>query len=204
MTRPKLLASLHDVSPITLAASRAAVSLVVEAGVPIAALTVLVVPFHEESVALADHPAEVCFANAGIQPYGFVPPAWLLSREAAGVVAARGYAFVERVAGILVEDARHARRLIGWGSLTRIEALATSAFAWLQTRRRAADTRLAIHPQDLVRARSRRSLQRTLARLVTKLDPMSYRAFLELTTLTAPREPRSSSEERRDRGAADA
>jgi hypothetical protein len=239
--RPKLLASLHDVSPLTLADSQAAVALLRDAGVPTAALTVLVVPFHEGRAVVADDPptlaflrglaaegatlvahgythrmvggprtpwrwfmtrvfarnqgelavcdaaeararldqADAIFARAGLLMTGFVPPAWLLSRGAADEVAARGFAFVERMGGLVGsgDAAVRARRLIGWGSLTWIEAVATSGFAWLQARRALADTRLAVHPPDLRRARTRRSLARTLARLVPRLEPMSYAAY---------------------------
>ena len=239
--RPKLLASLHDVSPLTLAESREAVALLHAAGVPSSALTLLVVPFHDEQIAIDDHPETVTFLRAladsgatlvahgythrmigsprtpwrwlatrwfarnqgelavcdapeatrrldaaaaifdraNLPLTGFVPPAWLLSRAAAGVVAARDFAFIEWMSGIVAGgSAPRAGRLIGWGSLTWIEAVATSGFAWLQTRRRPADTRVAIHPPDLRRARTRRSLVRTLDRLVATLEPTSYRSYL--------------------------
>lgn len=238
--RPKLLVSIHDVSPVTLAETRDAIDLVGRAGVPPSALTVLAVPFHAEQISLADDDATtrylrelvaagatlvshgythrmvgrartpwqwlltrwfardeaelaLCdgdetarrldaaaaiFAAAELEPYGFVPPAWLLSAAAAAVVVGR-FPFVETFGGIAIGDGpQTARRLVGWGSLTAIEALATSAFAWLQSRRRSADTRLAIHPPDLRRRRTRRSLERTLARMVPKLEPMSYRTYI--------------------------
>jgi predicted deacetylase len=56
---PALLVSVHDVSPLTLAASRRAVDLATEAGVPVQALTVLVIPCHEDRTPLDEYP-ETC------------------------------------------------------------------------------------------------------------------------------------------------
>jgi predicted deacetylase len=240
--RARLLVSLHDVSPVTLAVCRDAVDTLCDEGIPRSALTVLVVPFHEARIALDEHPPTVVFlrelaahgatlvahgythrmvgdpgtplawflarwfargqgelaacsaadtehrlalaaavferAGLGRQLYGFVPPAWLLSREAAAAVEARGFPFHERFGGIVHGHRVVARRLIGWGSQTAIEAIATSAWAWLQTRRAPADTRLAVHPPDLVRGTTRRSLVRTLRALVARLEPVSYATYL--------------------------
>ena len=48
-----LLVSIHDVSPLTLDQSRRMVELAVASGVPLHAITVLVIPRHEDKVALA-------------------------------------------------------------------------------------------------------------------------------------------------------
>jgi predicted deacetylase len=113
---------------------------------------------------------------------GFVPPAWLLSRAALGVVERTGLLFHELMSGIVSGGAPRARRLIGWGSLTAIESLATSIFARWQTLRAPADTRLAIHPADMRRAGSRRSVARTLARVRERFQPASYAGFLARQT----------------------
>jgi predicted deacetylase len=110
--------------------------------------------------------------------HGFVPPAWLLSPAAERVVGDAGFAFHERLSGIRVGDATLARRLIGFGSLSAVESSATSLHAWLQSRRRAADTRLAIHPADDTRATSRRAIDRTLRSLLPRTRPMNYVEFL--------------------------
>jgi predicted deacetylase len=55
-TQPTLLVSVHDVSPLTLEASRRAVDLVVAAGLPLQALTLLVIPCHEDRAPLDEHP----------------------------------------------------------------------------------------------------------------------------------------------------
>jgi predicted deacetylase len=240
--RARLLVSLHDVSPLTLDACRDAIAVLCDAGVPVSALTLLVVPFHEARVSLDEHPptlellheladqgaalvahgythrmtgqprapiawlvarwfargegefaacsaaeaerrltlAAAIFARARLDGrlLGFVPPAWLLSRDAAAAVAAQGFAFCERFAGIVRGDHLLARRLVGWGSRTAIEAIATSAWAWLQSRRAPIDTRMAVHPSDVSRGVTRRSLVRTVRALTARLEPVSYATYL--------------------------
>jgi uncharacterized protein len=115
----------------------------------------------------------------------FVPPAWLLSRAARDVVSRAGFDFYEVFAGI-VEGARggghgarlRASRVIGWGSLNGVEAVATDAYARLQTLLPVADTRLAVHPADMRRPAQRRSIAATLARLTSRARPQSYASYL--------------------------
>jgi predicted deacetylase len=56
---PRLLVSIHDVSPLTWERAAQAVDLTARCGVPADALTVLVVPRHEGSPPLAENPAFV-------------------------------------------------------------------------------------------------------------------------------------------------
>jgi len=238
-----LLVSIHDVSPLTLDESRRMVELAVASGVPLHAMTVLVIPRHEDKAPLDEHPATLewlrelvaagaclclhgfthrmaertgnpwrwlwaqAFARGQAELYlisaanaerrldaaraiieraglssdmhGFVPPAWLLSSAARGVVKQAGFAFHEELSGIVVAGGGLlARRLIGFGSLGTFERGATVAHAWLQSNRRPADTRLAIHPADMHCAASKEAVRRTLRRLVPRLTPMNYAAYL--------------------------
>jgi predicted deacetylase len=66
---PALLVSIHDVSPLTLKACRRAVDLVAAVGLPLQALTLLVIPCHEDRAPLDEHP-DAC--------------AWLRDLEAQG------------------------------------------------------------------------------------------------------------------------
>ena len=240
---PALLVSVHDVSPLTLDFSRRAVDLATETGVPEQALTVLVIPCHEERAPLDECP-ETCawlrdldargahlimhgyshrMAGRSYSPGGivwahgfargqgeffrsdaadaqrrldkgrailvragltsatthFVPPAWLLSPEARAVVLAQGFACHEEMGGIVTAQGRHARRLVGWGSLNTLEACATRWWAALQMRRIPADTRLAIHPADMARPRTIASIRTVLRTLLARSTPKNYRAFLQ-------------------------
>lgn len=240
--RPALLVSIHDVSPLTLSRSRRMVALMQELGVPLRALTVLVIPRHEDGAALDEDPATcrwlheladagacLCLhgfshrmTGAATNPWqwlwarafargqgelylsdtvdcqrrldaaratlnragldgvthGFVPPAWLLSPAAAAVVGGAGFAFHEGLSGIRVGGTVRARRLIGFGSLGAIESGVTAVHAWLQSHRRAADTRLALHPVDLDRATSLAAIARTVRRLLPRTRPLNYLEFI--------------------------
>jgi predicted deacetylase len=241
-SKAALLVSIHDVSPLTLENSQRAVAVALEAGVPAQALTVLVIPHHEERIALDEHPATRAwlgglvergaqlvmhgythrmqgrrYSPAGVfwaygfargqgelfnctaaetetrlrcgreildragmadATKGFVPPAWLLSRQARRVVEAAGFSFYETLGGIVVGSRLLARRLIGWGSLNAVETKVTCAWAAVQRRRVPVDTRLAIHPADMVRAQTRASIRRALDSLVDRTSMLSYRDYL--------------------------
>jgi predicted deacetylase len=112
----------------------------------------------------------------------FVPPAWLVSPAARGVVAERGFEFYELFGGIFHGGRRHARRVIGWGSLSALEAAATALYADLQSVRTGVDTRLAIHPADMRRPGQRRAIRRTLARVIPRMHPESYTSYLDART----------------------
>jgi len=242
--KPALLVSIHDVSPLTIEASRRAVELVLSACVPRSALTLLVIPRHEDCAPLdecvptrdwvrdlVDAGACLCmhglthrmsgrvrnpvqwawawgfargqgelflsdalecgrridaahaiFRRAGLEDHvrGFVPPAWLLSAQALRAVERAGFAFHEKLTGIVYRDAIWARRLIGFGSLTAAEAGLTAGYASLQSRRPAVDTRFAIHPADLERPCSVNAIRTSLRRLLCHLEPMNYADFLRL------------------------
>jgi len=239
---PSLLVSIHDISPLTLGECRRAADLVLAAGIPTSALTLLAIPDHEGKArldanaetriwlaSLADAgatlvmhgfthrmprsiknplrwPQAYLFARgqgeflacdaeeanvriaggmdilrkSGLEAalWGFVPPAWLLSPAARKVVQAAGFRFVEYFSGIDIGSATLARRVMGLGSLSAIEAVATAGYATLAARWTAADTRLAIHPADMRRPFSARAMARLLARLREKLRPQNYADFV--------------------------
>jgi predicted deacetylase len=108
----------------------------------------------------------------------FVPPAWLLSQAAREVVSRAGFEFYEVFAGIVHGGRLRARRVIGWGSLSALEAVATALYARIQCRLPLADTRLAIHPADMRRAGQRRAVRRALERLVPRMRAQSYATYL--------------------------
>jgi predicted deacetylase len=109
---------------------------------------------------------------------GFVPPAWLASKEAAAVIEGAGFPFHERLDGLHHRGQRRAERVVGFGSLNALEAAATATWASLQVRRRPTDTRFAIHPADLERPASTGAVRRTLRRLLEAHRPLSYAAYL--------------------------
>jgi hypothetical protein len=112
----------------------------------------------------------------------FVPPAWLLSDAAREVVADRGFDFYELFGGIVHGGDRHARRVIGWGSLGPLEAAVTAVYADLQSVRTGVDTRLAIHPADMRRPGQKRAIRRTVRRLLGQMRAETYTTYLEART----------------------
>ena len=117
-------------------------------------------------------------AGLGAATQAFVPPAWLLSRAAREVVAARGFTFHEVFGGIVSGGAVHARTVIGWGSLSAVEAAATAVYADLQVRTVRGDTRVAIHPADMMRPSQRKAVRRVVARLLGRMPASNYRTYL--------------------------
>jgi predicted deacetylase len=243
-----LLASIHDISPLTLEACRQAVDLLHQAaGIEARDLTLLAIPFHEGQVRLDQHAATVAWlrgladdgatvvlhglthrmprptwnplrfgaaygfargqgelccvggddaarrldegrailTRAGLEAATscFVPPAWLLSPAARTAVDAAGFAWTELYDGLHTPRGTRRLRLIGWGSLNPIEAMATRAFAFLQRQRRSVDTRLVVHPADLRRPAVRRSIATTARRLRRDLVPASYSRYLEVAPI---------------------
>jgi predicted deacetylase len=109
----------------------------------------------------------------------FVPPAWQLSRDARRVVERAGFEFYEMFGGIVQGGGLRARRLIGWGSLNPIEAVATSIWAGAQSLRAPVDTRLAVHPADMRRPAQARAVTRAISRLLPRMRALNYRAYLQ-------------------------
>jgi predicted deacetylase len=124
--------------------------------------------------------AREIFRRAGLESAlrGFIPPAWLLSRAAREVVDRAGFEFYELFDGIVYRGRRLCPRVIGWGSLSEIEARATALYASVQSFLPPADTRLAVHPADMARASQRRAVRRVVARVLRRLRPVSYGAYL--------------------------
>jgi predicted deacetylase len=240
--RPALLVAIHDVSPLTLEASRRAVALVESEGVPLRALTLLVIPRHDDRAPLDRHgptrdwlrqlaDSGVClamhglthrmegrvrnparwalargfargqgefllsdrndfarrleasraiFRRAGLDEAlsGFVPPAWLLSKAALAEVKQSGFAYYERISGIVFLDVVRARRLIGFGSLTAIEARTTIIYGRWQSQRAPVDTRLAIHPADMARPSTVHAIRTILQTFRNRLQPLNYADYL--------------------------
>lgn len=120
------------------------------------------------------------FRRAGLESAlrGFIPPAWLLSRAAREVVDRAGFEFYELFDGIVYRGRRLVPRVIGWGSLSELEARATALYASVQSFLPPADTRIAVHPADMARASQQRAVRRVVERLLRRLRPVSYREFL--------------------------
>lgn len=118
----------------------------------------------------------------------FVPPAWLLSPAARAVVTERGFDFYELFNGIFHHGHRYARRVIGWGSLSALEAVATSIYADLQSATSSVDVRVAIHPADMRMPGQKRAVRRAVTRLLGRMRSESYTTYLSHQRNLAARE----------------
>lgn len=114
----------------------------------------------------------------GLEPLGFVPPAWLAASDIHEVVAACGLQFTEDQRSIrLLSSARKLRSpVVRWSARTPFLAWGSVAVAAarypLQGRSRW--PRLALHPQDLLHPAVSRSHGRTLRRWLTRHRPARY------------------------------
>lgn len=114
----------------------------------------------------------------GLDPAGFVPPAWLMRPACVDAVADAGLACTEDARAVYL--VRPARPLLGpatralrapawrWSTRTPLRAaggLAAGAARWWARPERRALLRVALHPGDADHAPTRRQAARTLARL---------------------------------------
>ncbi|HEV8578104.1 MAG TPA: polysaccharide deacetylase family protein [Thermoanaerobaculia bacterium] len=105
--------------------------------------------------------------SSGLDPVGFVAPAWLAGEETARAAAACGLALGEDIRSVHLY--RRATRLpspvVRWSARTAVRAHVSARVAafWLRYRRHPL-VRLALHPDDLAHARTQRSLTHWLDR----------------------------------------
>ena len=116
--------------------------------------------------------------EVGLEPVGFVPPAWFHGAGLSQVLADCGLAFTEDAWAVRsVASGRRVRAsAVRWSTRARHRALAGVAIARL---RRPADRwrpviRLAIHPPDIEHPLVARSLERVLAELLAERSAVSY------------------------------
>jgi predicted deacetylase len=104
--------------------------------------------------------------DLGLEPIGFVPPAWLARESLPSAVAAAGLAFTEdaRSIRLLPSGERVPSPVVRWSSRTPLRAWGSAAVAAARWRlqRGSAWPRLALHPQDLDHGVTARSLARAL------------------------------------------
>ena len=117
----------------------------------------------------------------GLEPAGFVPPAWLAREEGHAAVRDAGLGFSEDERSVRVFPAgrRIASPAVRWSARTPARAWGSVAVArgrWL-LQRHARYPRMAFHPQDYSHPRTTRDLPATLDRWLTRHQPMSYAAL---------------------------
>jgi predicted deacetylase len=114
----------------------------------------------------------------GLEPTGFVPPAWLAREATYKAAAAAGFAFSEDDHSIrLLAVSRRLRSpVIRWSSRTRVRAWGSVRVARARSlfQRGARYPRIALHPGDLNHPDTARSVTETLDRWLSKHPPGRY------------------------------
>jgi predicted deacetylase len=114
----------------------------------------------------------------GLNPVGFVPPAWLAREDTHNAVAALGLRVSEDTAVVRVHhrQVRIAAPAIRWSSRSAVRALGSVLVArwrW-HTLRRTPLVRLTLHPQDLTAAVTARSVASELVRWTAARSAIRY------------------------------
>lgn len=128
----------------------------------------------------------------GLEPLGFVPPAWLAQPTTHQAVAEAGLRMSEDERWIYLHpgDAL-AAPCIRWSARTAVRSYGSALVAegrWV-IHRNAPLVRLALHPGDLSHGLVRRSIVRTLERWLSRTEVVGYDRLVE--SVQSPGEPRS-------------
>ena len=129
--------------------------------------------------------------DLGLQPIGFVPPAWLAREGCDRAVSSSGLGFTEDQYAVRVfpSGRRLPSPVVRWSSRSSARAVASVAVAagrW-RLQRRAGLMRLALHPQDLSHPATAASLVRSLDRWLSLRRATSYGGLHESTKSHPPR-----------------
>lgn len=116
--------------------------------------------------------------SCGLNPVGFVPPAWLFGRETLRIIRERNLPITEGI--LTITHVRSGRRLfapaVGWDTRKRwlVRACAALAASRCRLERHRRVVRLAVHPQDVDDPVAGPSLRTTLQTLLQVREPVSY------------------------------
>ncbi len=117
----------------------------------------------------------------GLEPVGFVPPAWLAREGGHRAVGATGLGFSEddRTIHLFPSGRRLASPVVRWSARTAVRAWGSVAVAWVRwaLQGRATLPRIALHPQDLRHRATAASLGPTLDRWLEHHRPIPYTAL---------------------------
>jgi predicted deacetylase len=119
--------------------------------------------------------------SLGLEPVGFVPPAWLAREDGHGAAGRAGLGFSEdqRAVRLFPSGRRVASPVVRWSARTPLRAwgsLAVARARWT-LQRNARLPRIALHPQDLGHPATAAALGPTLDRWLARHRPVSYGAL---------------------------
>jgi hypothetical protein len=117
----------------------------------------------------------------GLEPVGFVPPAWLARDEGHRAAGASGLGFSEDDSAIYLfpSGRRLAAPVVRWSARSAARAWGSVAVArarWA-LQGRAPLARIALHPQDLQHQATAASLGPTLDRWLARHRPITYKSL---------------------------
>jgi uncharacterized protein len=117
----------------------------------------------------------------GLEPVGFVPPAWLAREDGHGAAGRAGLGFSEDEHAIRLfpSGRRVASPVVRWSARTPLRAwgsLAVARARWT-LQRSAPLPRIALHPGDLAHPATAAALGPTLDRWLARHAPISYAAL---------------------------
>jgi hypothetical protein len=117
----------------------------------------------------------------GLEPVGFVPPAWLARDEGHRAAGASGLAFSEddRTIYLFPSGRRLAAPVVRWSGRSAVRAWGSVAVARARWALQggAAVARIALHPQDLRHQATAATLGPTLDRWLARHRPITYRSL---------------------------
>lgn len=119
-----------------------------------------------------------CLRALGLEPSGFIPPAWLARPDTYEAAAATGFRFSEDERSVRLLSSGHRSRspVLRWSTRTAARAWGSVAVARGRSllQRRARLPRIALHPQDLTHSATSRSLALALDRWLGWHRPGRY------------------------------
>lgn len=117
----------------------------------------------------------------GLDPVGFVPPAWLCREETHRAAADAGLRFSEDEAGVHLHPARGMLRApaVRWSARTPLRAHGSVVIARLRwhVQRRREVVRIALHPSDLAHPTTARAIETELGRWTREHPPVPYSTY---------------------------
>lgn len=119
--------------------------------------------------------------RSGLEPIGFVPPAWLAAPQLTHVVSEAGLALTEDGEALVVNERRIAAPATCWStrSVWRRAGSILVAAGRLRLERNRPLVRVALHPPDAAWPQVLDSCKRTLSRLLDQRDAVGYEELLD-------------------------
>ena len=122
------------------------------------------------------------FRKLGVEPAGFIAPAWLLSAEAEAALRELGCAYTTRLGSVV--DLQNGRvfksQSLVWSVRSAWRRQVSRAWNALLFRRLAANPllRISIHPVDLQHPKIWRQVRELIARALADREPLTYHEWL--------------------------